>query len=286
MKHTWSVTGVMLCLFFLTQILGLFILDQSSIIIDGKLSFKDISIGDYTFERPETSGTETVGLMALAILLGTGLIFLIMKLKWHFLWKLWFFAAIFGCLTFAFSALLPYPYPFLLAFLLAVWRLHRPNFFLHNFTELFIYPGLALIFVPLLTINAAIAMLLLISVYDMYAVWQSKHMVKLAKFQTKQGNFAGMVVPYALPKKAKGKTKKVSVATAILGGGDLGFPLFFAGAVYTQYGLPATFIIPVCAVISLGALLTYGKKNRFYPAMPYLSVGCFVGFALLKLVVV
>lgn len=255
----------------------------------GVFRYKDIKVGDYTFERPETTGSQTVGLMAFAIVIGTALIFLLMRLNWAFVWKLWFFSAIFGCLTFAFSALMQYPYPFILAFILALWRVTKPNFYVHNFTELFMYAGLALIFVPLLTIPSAIIMLLLISIYDAYAVWQSKHMVTLAKFQSSQGMFAGMVVPYSIskqaPKKTKGKVVMKSVPTAILGGGDMGFPLFFAGAVYAKYALPITFIIPVCALIALGALLTYGKKDKFYPAMPFISLGCFVGYAIILAVV-
>ena len=72
--------------------------------------------------------------------------------------------------------------------------------------------------------------------YDAYSVWKSKHMIKMAKFQAKSKVFAGLLVPYKknreeskLPK--KGKVSFKGVKTAILGGGDVAFPLLFIGAV-------------------------------------------------------
>ena len=127
----------------------------------------------------------------------------------------------------------------------------------------------------------------------MYAVWKSKHMIKLAKFQTEVKTFAGLLVPYQLPKGKKvaasktaqknEKVKMVKVRTAMLGGGDIGFPLLFAGAMMSQYGFLKTLIIPVCATLALYGLLMKGDEKKFYPAMPFISVGCFVGYGILLL---
>jgi hypothetical protein len=113
-------------------------------------------------------------------------------------------------------------------------------------------------------------------------------MIKLAKFQTKARIFAGMLVPYNMPKikptkakvkKAAKKLKKIKIKTAILGGGDVGFPLLFAGVMMKEIGLLKAMIIPVFVTAALLMLLFTGKKDRFYPAMPYLSLGCLAGYA-------
>ena len=86
----------------------------------------------------------------------------------------------------------------------------------------------------------------------MYAVWKSKHMVKMAKFQTKSNIFAGLMLPYqkktgkvvsAVTKTEKKESaphtaieKKKELKTAILGGGDVAFPLLFAGVVLKSTG--------------------------------------------------
>ena len=157
-------------------------------------------------------------------------------------------------------------------------------------TQLFIYGGLAAIFVPILNLFAMIMLLFFISGYDMYAVWKSKHMVKLAKFQTSTA-FAGVMIPYKLASLKKGKKKKVKVKSAILGGGDIGFPLLFAGVIFktllvkgVEMAFLKTLIIPVFVTITLGWLFVEAEKDKFYPAMPAVSVGCFLGLIFMKLV--
>ncbi len=128
----------------------------------------------------------------------------------------------------------------------------------------------------------------------MYAVWKSKHMIKLATLQTKSKVFAGLLIPYQRIKKPKGniKLKKVNIKTAVLGGGDIGFPLIFAGLAMQDLmiqntqtiGFLKALIIPVFTTIALGLLLTKGKKDRFYPAMPYLTAGCIAGYLILLLI--
>jgi len=43
-------------------------------------------------------------------------------------------------------------------------------------------------------------------------------------------------------------------------------------------------LIPILCSIALTLLLLKGKKKKFYPAMPFLSIGCFVGFLVLILI--
>ena len=95
------------------------------------------------------------------------------------------------------------------------------------------------------------------------------------------------MVPYKRIAKPKGvKSKKVSVQTAVLGGGDIAFPLLFSGAVMQKLmitnpewlGFLKTLAIPVFTTIALLVLLWISKKDKFYPAMPFLTAGCLVGY--------
>ncbi|MEK6809639.1 MAG: hypothetical protein AABY40_03120, partial [Nanoarchaeota archaeon] len=89
-----------------------------------------------------------------------------------------------------------------------------------------------------------------------------------------------LMLPYKLGKFGKAKTimrgKAEKVRTAILGGGDIGFPLIFAGVVLKEMGLWQSLVIPFGALLGLAVLLFNGKENKFYPAMPFISAGCFV----------
>lgn len=292
MKHTLKITLFLVFIFLAAQIIGLAVthayIDQEKTAETGELVFEDLPLG---MERPEVEkGSSLLILVVGAIIVGTIILLLLIRFNVGILWKIWFFLAIWLTLTVAFGAFIPVLAAGVLGFLLAGWKVLRPNIFIQNITELFVYGGLAAIFVPIksFTIAVGIILLILISIYDMYAVWKSKHMVKLAKYQSKQKVFAGLLVPYKLPKgmkkaKKKGKGKLVRIKTAVLGGGDIGFPLIFAGVVMKQFGFLKTLVIPLVVSVALFMLLYYSKKDKFYPAMPFISAGCLVGYVLVLL---
>ena len=280
------MTIILLGIFLLAQFIGIAVLykyiDPAKSAATGKVEFKELPIG----ERPPVEEKTSFLPIIIAILIGTGFLLLLMKYNLIWIWKVWFLLAAFFALTIAWDAFLPTTMAFVLAFIFAVWKVFRPNVLVHNFTELFIYGGLAAIFVPLFNLFSVIVLLLLISAYDAYAVWKSKHMITLAKSQAKAKIFAGLMLPYKLGKVSLGKPKsgmkiKVKkVRTAILGGGDIGFPLIFAGVVLKEMGLWQSLFIPFGALLGLAVLLWNGKENRFYPAMPFISAGCFVALGI------
>ncbi|MBT5924176.1 hypothetical protein HOH30_00450 [Candidatus Woesearchaeota archaeon] len=45
----------------------------------------------------------------------------------------------------------------------------------------------------------------------------------------------------------------------------------------------AKFFIPIFAAIGLAVLLYIGKPKKFYPAMPFIGVGCFIGLGVVYL---
>jgi len=291
MKHTFKVTLFLVTLFLCAQILGLIIInkyvDVAKTSETGELSWQPLpSIGGVSIARPEVAPEKSFLYILGAIMIGTMLILLIIKLGRITIWKLWFFIAVLVCLHIAFSAFIPSMYSFVLALLFAFMKIFKPNIFVHNFTELFIYGGLAVIFVPIMNTFAAVALMLVLSVYDMYAVWKSKHMVTMAKFQTKSGIFAGMLIPYKITamSASEKKVKMEPVRTAILGGGDIGFPLIFSGVVLKNFGFYPSLIMPFVISLALLILLLLGKKKHFYPAIPFLTIGCIVGYLIVKLI--
>ncbi len=288
MKHNAKITIFLLVLFLAAQFTGLFIVDNY---IDyaktdetGVFTYKDLP---YDIERPETTPSASILLIVGAILIGTVLLLVLIRFRKVNVWKIWFFLSVLITLSVALSAFISQWFALILAFIFAFIKIFRPNIIVHNLTELLIYGGLAAIFAPLLNFYAALVLLILISLYDMFAVWQSKHMVKLANFQTDSKIFAGFFVPYKmvsmkqLKKKAKGATEEVK--NAVLGGGDIGFPLIFAAVLIKDFGLLKTMIVPVFAALALLLLLLKSKKNRFYPAMPFITAGCLVGYGVLQL---
>ena len=62
--------------------------------------------------------------------------------SWFLIWKIWFFLAIWLTLTIAFATFLKETIATILATVLAAWRIWKPNVYVHNFTELFVYAGI------------------------------------------------------------------------------------------------------------------------------------------------
>jgi len=292
-----------LILFFMvSQIIGLSVVNSSIKEItktetgEIEVVYSDTAIG----ERPEMEPNISFWYIIGAVLVGTGLVLLIIKFRKVNLWKAWFFLAVWLTTTIALGVFVNKYIAYAVCLFFAAWKVFRPNIYVHNLTELFMYAGIAIIFVPLLNVFWAVMLLLAISVYDVFAVWKSKHMVKMAEFQTKSNVFAGLFIPYSLkkgkiakikPKKAKASKKEGRVA--ILGGGDIAFPMIFSGAVMqgliTQ-GLPKinalleTFIITLFVTAALSLLLFKSEKGKFYPAMPFITLGCLVGYGVVWLI--
>ncbi len=272
MKHSLRITLLLTLLFFASQLIGLFIINDyltiTTTIVDGK-TYRNATWSElpYDIQRPAFEEDTSFIPLILIVLIATGAVLLIVRFGLARLWKLWFFLSVWFCLLLAFNSFIPRTASLLISLLLAALKILKPHVLLHNLTELFIYGGLATVFVPVLNVMSILILLALISVYDMYAVWKSKHMIALATYQTQMKVFAGLLIPYQ---------KK----TAVLGGGDIGFPLLFAGVLLKTYGPLPALLVALTATLSLLILLFFSKKNTYYPAMPFLTLGCVAGYLL------
>jgi presenilin-like A22 family membrane protease len=270
MKYELKIIFILIFLFFISQIVGLAILykDIKVEVIDGmtEVVHTETIIGP----RPDFYGPQSFIWMVSSILLMTGVLLLLIrfeKINWV---KILFFSASFTTLSVALGVLMEPIFAYTIAFVLAVVKIFKPNKITHNMIEMLMYSGLVVLLVPLFDVTWMIALLIVISVYDIYAVWHSKHMVKMANFQIKSNIFSGIFIPLKesgkIGKKIKKATKKVKQKTvkvqqAIMGGGDVAFPLLFSGVVMEslikvnqltkEMAFFKTLIIPVMVTISL-----------------------------------
>lgn len=348
MKHAFHVTLLLVLFFFLSQLAGLTIvneyIDVQTTAATGQTTLYEQEYERTGFSPPVVENESFSFLYVLAgVFIGTIFILLIIKFKKRLLWKGWFFIGVSVCLIIAITPFLhkllvriPWiePYTFFLALiiaaLLAVYKVFMRNIYVHNLTEILLYGGLAALLVPIFNLTSIILLLVGISLYDMYAVWRSKHMIAMAKFQSSEQVFAGLLMPYrsstptpssaseettvgkATAERSEGSTVTVSasssstkqlkkkkaitkeksapelapsVKSAILGGGDIAFPLLFSGVIMKVTGSYfAPVITTITATIALSLLLFQSKKDTFYPAMPFLSIGSFLGLLIVYLV--
>ncbi len=309
MKHNLKITVILLVMFLLTQFIGLVVLTANPLKVTAEINgtTQEVSnpyLGWIDPPEPETKG-EYAGIFSqiiIAFVIAIALLFLLMKFKIHVFLRIWFFAVVSIALFLSFLAFIKIIPWFtlslkgalilavILALPLAFIKIFKRNLLVHNFTELLIYPGIAVVFVPLLNIYTVIALLILISAYDMWAVWKSGIMQKMAKYQIKKIKvFSGFFVPYLTKKQklslkklkaSKSKKKGIKVSVAILGGGDIIFPIITAGVMLKTLGLLSAVFVILGAASGLGYLFFLAKKKKFYPAMPFITTGIFLGMLL------
>jgi presenilin-like A22 family membrane protease len=320
MKHSQQVLILFMALFLVSQLIGLSLvtmdLNVVEVIDEENETTVDVVFGNTTVgERPEMEGTQTLISILLGVSIGTIILLILSRFKKVNLWKHWFFFASLITMSVSFGVLFNnYIIAWIIAGILAAWKIYKPNFIIHNFTELFIYPGIALLIAPVLNVFIAFILLIIISIYDAYAVWKSKHMIKMAMFVKSTNLFPGLAITYdentgkivnqknksnketktKTAKSRKNKEEKGTLRHGILGGGDIAFPLLFVTTFliflieqgYSKFAaITYSFIISVFAGLALLLLFVYGKKDRFYPAMPYISAGCFIGYIVVMILI-
>jgi len=289
-------------MFILTQFIGIFVVNHY-LSEENKLP--------YGLEPPEIEKQADYsiffGAIIIAFIIAILLFLFLTKFKIQFFLKLWFFVVVVVALSISFFSAtrnfdkLIFGIPLIAAVValsLAIIKIYKRNFLVHNFTELLIYPGIAAVFVPLLNIYTVVGLLVLISIYDMWAVWHTGIMQKMAKYQiNKLKIFSGFFVPYISKqvrtkikkwkktlKKTELKKKKIKINIAILGGGDIVFPIITAGVMLKTLGLVSAILVILGATFGLAYLFFFSEKKKFYPAMPFITGGIIVGIALSYLI--
>lgn len=311
MKHNIKITLILLAMFLITQLIGIAVINAYSPKIKTVYNqttgqYENITekkVLPYGMEPPEMKPEVSLMSIIIAMIVAIILIFLLMRIKATVFIRIWFFIVVIIALSITLNSIYSFSYSSIIAAIIAIplsfYKIFKRNIIIHNITELLIYPGIAAVFVPILSLWAVILLLILISVYDIYAVWHSGFMQKMAKFQINQLKvFTGFFLPYADKKtkrkiellKGKYQNKKIpekalkksnlKVSLAILGGGDVVFPIMMAGVVFNTLGLIPSLFISVFATLALLFLFIRSEKGKFYPAMPFITAGCLFGLLL------
>jgi presenilin-like A22 family membrane protease len=288
MKHNLQVTLIILAMFIVTQFIGLYVVNHY-IVQDNPIPY---GMETPVAESPSDYFVSFLPSIVIAFIFAIGLLIILTRFNFGFFLKIWFFVVIMIAIAIFFNTFFPDEkyfqyFALIFAFPLAIVKVFKRNFLIHNLTELVIYPSIAAVFVSILNFWTVLIILVLISLYDMWAVWHSGIMQKMAKYQINELKiFSGFFVPYLSKKvkmelkelpKSKLKNKKVKASVAILGGGDVVFPIITSGVMLYQFGFMAALCVIIGATLGIGYLLFAAEKKKFYPAMPFITGGIFLG---------
>ncbi len=297
-------------MFFIAQLIGIFVANAYT---PETFSFLNETTGEieeiqeynlpYGFNPPsDISPVSATTSIIIALIIAVSLILLLMKLKAEVFLRIWFLVVITIGISLALNSFIigiksSAIIALIVAIPLAILKVFQRNLIIHNLTELLVYPGIAAVFIPLLSVWTVVLLLIFISLYDIYAVWHAGFMQKMAKYQMERVKvFPGFFVPYMgkkdrlaikkfkESKKKNKKEKQVKVNVAILGGGDIVFPMILAGVVLATMGLIQALIIAIGATVALGYLFYISEKGKFYPAMPFITTGLLIALGIAYLI--
>ncbi len=204
------------------------------------------------------------------------------KIK-HGIFRAFFFLAVFAGGFFSFSVFF-YELALLFVFLLLLFFYIKPLVILHNLCFMVGLAGAgAVIGLSLSPIQVAFLMVLL-CLYDVFSVYKTKHMVKMAREMVSAKAVMGFIIPFSLKDFfADLRETEIRSRFFVLGGGDVLMPLIFAVS-FLQAGLASSLFIVFVAVI--GLLFTFLLFMRFMrpiPALPPLAFALLLGYLILEL---
>lgn len=215
--------------------------------------------------------------------------------------QIFFVLAVFSGLDILFGTFIPEPGAVILAAILVAFRFFKPTVLLHNLVMIGGLAGVGGTLGLTLFPRDAIILLIILAIYDVIAVYKTKHMVKIAQEMIKKRVILGIIVPEKIlgfkasmvdVEKEKIPTisrRKISadkllkpvkrIRFMILGGGDLVLPLLLISSVVNQSILKSIIVLIFSLIGLLAMHLIFIKlKSRPMPALPPLAVFSILGY--------
>lgn len=206
------------------------------------------------------------------------LIFLRFSSRRGFLKIMWMLA-VFSGLNIFFGTLIEKNLAFLIAIGLTLLYWRAPTVEFHNFVMVLALPAIGALFGSQIMPTSAVVLLLIFSVYDVIAVYGTKHMVMMASAFLQEHVVPGIILS---EKKSAIAVSEVTPGAgfSILGSGDLVFPAVLASSSF----LLRPHIGIIVAIFSvLGLFITHTifftqKVRRPMPALPAIAIFSIIGF--------
>ncbi len=242
--------------------------------------YKKLSATNILTESP--SSIYSVFQFVIMFAVATLLLYIILKYykKAWVIQALFYLAIIEGLFVFSY-AYFEWPYfIYMMVFLLGSLFIYK-NVLAHNVIIIFVITAIASIFGLNFEPNSVVVILILLAIYDYWAVYKTKHMVTMFKQIAEKKIHFAIIIPHDL----KGLFKKIkdvhpSVDFMFLGTGDIALPAILvvsalkvsvSASLWTILGAMGGFIL-------LFILFTGQVKRKPMPGLPPIVLGTILGY--------
>lgn len=227
---------------------------------------------------------QSASLISFFIFFFAATIFVFLLLEYRrgrFLYRSLFSIVLFVGLSKVFELVFPQELSMAIAVVFIVGLFLLPIIWVHDVVVAIAAAGIGPMFGLQFSWQAAAFILILLSVYDVIAVFVTRHMITLAQEMIRhQASFA-LIIPERW-QEFKENLSAVQPGTGflIVGGGDVVLPMLLTSSAYLiQPALAWWIVLGTLAGVFLnhGLLVAY---RRPLPAMPFLTFGAFVGLSI------
>jgi presenilin-like A22 family membrane protease len=232
----------------------------------GLIGFFDANPEYTTFENPDDPAVS--GQMFLYIIAMTAVLLLLIKYKLDIFIKILMAIAALSGLTITFQSFVGRTFAIIPALVLFALNLKIGNLLLRNTTLVLVISGIGAYLGANLGVIPCLIFLILLSVYDVIAVFGTKHMITLA--DEGKGRFPFM---FTIPL-GKGEME--------IGTGDFVIPLMFSVSLLADYNIKFALISAFGGLIGALALFFYALRteHQALPALPPIAAGLIIGFGI------
>jgi len=212
-------------------------------------------------EKPESSAQIFIYIIFMTIVL-----LILLKYKFDIIIKIFMFISFLFGLSFTFWNLIGEIGIFIAIILLAIGYWQRKNFVVMNIVLIFTIPGIGSWLGASLSFIPSLILLVGLAIYDIIAVFGTKHMVKLA-----EGAKGKIPLMFAIP---------IEERFLGLGTGDFAIPVVFSTSILRDYTFQNSVFAVIGGLFGLVGLFIYiiNKKDVALPALPPIAVGMILGF--------
>ena len=251
----------------LILLIAIYLLVQGIAINIGQNFIPKISSGEIQPAVQNPEAPETSGEIFLYVLFITAIMLMLIKFKFGIVIKILMFFAMFTGMVITLWSFFPEGWFYIVVpfYILFLWK--RQNIVVSNAALVLTiagiggYLGASLHFIP------SLLLLLLLSVYDIVAVFGTKHMVTLAT------EAKDKIPMFSLPVKERFLS---------MGTGDLAIPSMFTVSVLQDFSMTHALFTVFGGLVGLMSLFLYilNREKVALPALPPITIGLVIGFLL------
>ena len=246
-------------------VIGIYIAVQSIGLYVGTNLIGGIESGEIpsAIENPESVKSSLQ--IFVYVLVMTGVLLLLIKFGFDLVIQVLMVLVVFCGASIAFFVFTDYGFiPAICLIILCFWK--KENVLLKDITLIFAIAGIGAMLGSSLGVVPAMVLLIALSIYDIIAVFGTKHMVTLA--EEGKGRFPFMF------------TVSIPGAGLELGTGDLAIPLMFSVSVLRDHSIYNAIIVAGGGLLGVIALFIYilgNRKRKVLPALPPIAAGLLLG---------